>query len=161
MRILNTLICVAVCLSLGCAKSGDNASPTSFRVTAHRLIDTKDLLVHHVTIEAPGERFVRVNAEGKLVCQSTLKPVGDASTFRLELTFVATLVKRPDSPNIMNWYMQTKWSGNTIRCPEMIETEAETLSELVQLNMFEGSHSFGQDFVLGEFKNEPIVVLVK
>ncbi len=128
MRILNTLICVAVCLSLGCAKSGDNASPTSFRVTSHRLIDTKDVLVHHVTIEAPGERFVRVNAEGEVFCQTTLKPEGNDSTLKFELIFVAVLIKKADSPNVMKWYMQVKLSGSTLGHPEMIESEAQTFS---------------------------------
>ncbi len=161
MKVLSTLICAVICICLGCQKSEDNTPATSFRIITDKLIDTKDLVVHHVTIEAPGERYVQVNAEGELFCKSTFKPVRETNTLRFELTFVATLIKRPDSPNVMKWYMQAKCDGNTIGHPDLIETEAQTLSELLKLNMFEGSQSFGQDLVLGEFKKEPIVVFVK
>jgi hypothetical protein len=161
MRILSTLICVGICLSFGCQKSDDNVSAASFHVKADELISTDDHAVLHVVIEASGERYVEVNANGELFWKSTFKPQGDTNTLQVELTFVATFIKRPDTPNLIKWAMQTKAGGNTIEHPGTIETEAKTLSEVIQLKSLEGSVIFGQDLVLGKFNDEPIVILVK
>jgi hypothetical protein len=161
MRILSTLICVGICLSLGCQKSDDTVSSTSFHVKSEELINAEDHVVLHVVIEAPGERYVQINVDGELFCKSTFKPQGDTNTLQVELTFVATFIKGSGTPNLIKWFMQFEAVGNTIGHPETIETKAETLSEVIQLKTFEGSGIFGQDLVLGKFNDEPIVVLVK
>jgi hypothetical protein len=161
MRILSTLICIAICLSLGCQKSDDSVSATSFHAKADALITAEDYAVLHAVIEAPGERYVQVNVNGDLLFKSTLKPRGNTNTLQVELSFAATFFKGEGTPNSIKWYIQAKGGGQTIGHPETIETEATSLSEVANLKTFEGSGILGEDLVLGEFNNEPIVVLVK
>jgi len=64
---------------------------------------------------------------------------------------------------LVKWFMQTEGGGSKISRPnpETIETEVEAISEILKLKTLQGTASFGNDLVLGEFKNEPIVVSLK
>jgi len=169
MKILSTLVFFAICLSLGCERSEDsnpaaeNILATTFRVSAKKLVDTEELAVFRVNIEATGERNVQVSAQGRVFCEGLCGPEPKTNTLQYEVILVAALIKRSGSSNLVKWFMQTEGGGSKISRPnpETIETEVEAISEILKLKTLQGTASFGNDLVLGEFKNEPIVVSLK
>jgi hypothetical protein len=169
MKTLGMVVSLAICLSLGCEKSEDSSPvtddilATTFHVSAKKLVDNEELVVFRINIEAAGERNVWVSAQGRVFCEGLCVPDPKTDTLQYEVILVATLIKRSGSSNFVKWFMQTEGGGSKISrpSPETIETEAEALSEILNLKTIEGPVSFGNDLVLGEFKHEPIVVLVK
>lgn len=161
IKTLKLLVCLGICLAAGCSDSPDDAASGTFHVTADTLIDSDTAAVLHVTIEARGKRPVEVYIDGKLFCKTASQPADDTDTFRFELKFVAVMVKRPASLNTVTWYIRAEYPATGVECPAMVETEAQKLSEILKLNTFERWHPFGEDLVLGEFRQSPIVVLLK
>ena len=161
MKTLSTLVCLGLCLSFGCQDAEDNTSAMSLRITADKLVETEGFAVLHAAIEAPGERYVRVSVNGKILCESSFKPTHHTNTLQLEIVFVATLIKTAGSPNMIKWFMQAEYGGVGIAHPEMTETEAQTLSEILTLNTLDGPSHLGKDVVLGEFQKAPIVVFIE
>ncbi|MHC4144782.1 MAG: hypothetical protein ACYSUD_08385 [Planctomycetota bacterium] len=162
MKIFNAIMCVGLCLSFGCDKSEDNVPATSFNVKTHKLIETEEFVAFHVTVEAPEDRYVRVSVMGKVLCEGGFINARSVThPLQFELTLVATLIKRSDSPNMIKWYIQAEGAGQKIGHPEINETSVQTLSEALSLNRIEGPHSLGQDIILGEFQKEHIVISVE
>ena len=154
------LMCFSVCLGLGCRESVEPIPDGSFRLTSKTLVDTKDLTVKHVILEASGERTVEVTEGGDHSSVSPLKS-RDTDTVRVEITFVATLITRSDSPNMVKWLIQLKSRNATAGGPSTYPVETESLEDILQLDLQDGLHPLGHDLVVGKFQGAPIVLLVK
>jgi hypothetical protein len=152
--------CFSICLSCGCRESVEQIPEGSFRLTCQTLVDSKDLIVKHVIIEACGQRHVEVTQDGDHSSVSPLEP-RDTDAVRVEITFVATLTTRSDAPNRIKWLIQLKSRNATAGGPSTFPVETESLDDILQLDLQDGLHPLGHDLVVGKFQGEPIVLLVK
>ena len=158
---LRLLACVGICLFLGCRESEEQVLDTSFRIIANKLIDQKDLLVQHITIEALGQRTIQVNAEGQLFRRGIVHPDSSTNILRYELVFVATLVSQPDSSSIVKWFIQGKGPNSTAFHPATFEVETNKLSEVLRMDISDGSHPYNRKLVIGEFLKDQIELLIE
>ena len=153
--------CLSICMVYGCQESKDQIPDGYFRLAIDTLVDTKDLIVKHVIVEAPGKRSVKVTQEGGHSSVSDVEPIQDIDTMRVDITFVATLIPISGSPNIFKWLIQLKSRSSTAGGPSTFEVEAESLDDILQLDLREGLHPLGQDLIVGKFRGEPIILLVE
>ncbi len=152
-------IAVIPCVT-GCGDQANQIPPNSFRATVKNLVEGSDLLVKHVIIEATGTRTVKVTEKGGL-SEATIEPAQDTDLMRAEVTFVAALVKTSESGNMIKWLIQVKGQGVTVGGPSSFHVEAESLSDVMQLELDQEFHPLGQDIVIGKFQGESIVLSVK
>ena len=158
---LRLLLCLGICLSLGCRESEEQVLDTSYHVTATKLIDQTDLFVQHVIVEAIGKRTIQVNAEGQLFHRGIVRPDPNTNKLRYELLFVATLIKSSDSTNTIKWFIQGKGPIATSYHPATFEVEARKLSEVLRMDVSNASHPYDQELVLGKFLKDQIVLRVE
>jgi len=149
-----------ITLVSSCREAPEPIPAGSFRLTAKTLVDTKGLVVKHATIEAAGERTIKVREDGS---ESSVSPLvqNDADMVRVEITFVATLVTSSDGPNMIKWLIQLKSRDATAGGPSTFPVEAETLDDILQLDLPDGTHPLNQDLVVGRFQGKPVVLSVK
>jgi hypothetical protein len=150
-----------ICLVSGCQESKDQIPDGSFRLTTETLVDTKDIIVKHVIIEAPGTRSVKVTEDGSLSSVSNVKPLRDTDTMNVKITFVASLIKRSDSAHTIKWLVQLKSRVATAGGPSTFPVEADSLDNILQLDLSDGVFPLGHDLVVGRFQGKPIVLLVE
>ncbi len=160
-RILVMLTSLLVCLVSGCQESKDQIPDGSFRLTTETLVDTKDVVVIQAIIEAGGKRSVKVTEDGSLSSVSNVKPLRDKATMDVKIAFVASLIKRSDSANTIKWLIQLKSTGTTVGGPSTFQVEADSLDNILQLDLSDGVFPLGQDLVVGKFQGKPIVLLVE
>jgi hypothetical protein len=159
--ILFLFMCLTNCFVWGCQESNEQIPDGSFRLTIDNKVDTKDLIVKHVIVEALGKRSVKVTKHGGDSSVSNVEPFRDMETMRVEITFVATLIPRTGSPNMFKWLIQLKSKNSTAGGPSAFEVEAESLGNILQVDIQEGLYPIGQDLVVGKFQEKPIVLLVE
>ena len=157
LTVLATLVIVGV---TGCRDRGSQIPSDSFRATVKDLVESDDLLVKHVIVEAPGKRQVSVAEKGGLA-EATIVPAQDTDLMLAEITFVAALVANPESGNTVKWLIQIKGKGVTVGGPSSFPVEHESLAGVLQLPFDEEIYPLGQDVVIGKFQGEPIVLTVK
>ena len=157
------IVCIGICLLFGCRESKDNVPVESYYIQTNRLIEKEDLMVQTVKIETSGSRVVQFCADDGIKRYSTfgfLKGDGDLSRF--EITFVATLTRTPSSTNVLKWIIQTSSDGmEGTYSPSKYNVEASAISEVLRLDIRDGSYSFGQNLVLGELPKKPITILIE
>jgi len=158
--ILFLFSCFSICMFSGCQESKDKIPDGSFRLTIETLVDTKDIIVKHVIVEALGKRSVKVTEDGDLSSIS-VKPFRDMDTMRLDITFVATLIPRSGSPKMVKWLIHLKNKNNWVGGPSTSQVEAESIGDILKLDLQEGLYPLGQDLVVGKFQEKPIVLLVE
>ncbi len=153
------ILCVTGCRDQANQIPPDSSQipPGSFRVTVKDLVESDDLLVKHVIIEAPGERTVRIAGKGRVIIQ----PAQNADLMLGEITFVAALVKTSESGNRIKWLIQIKDQGSSMRSASTSSVEAESLADILQLKFDQESYPLGQDIVIGKFQGESIVLSVE
>lgn len=159
--ILFLFSCLSICMVYGCQESKDQIPDGYFRLAIDTLVDTKNLIVKHVTVEAPGKRRVKVTQKFGHSSVSNVEPIQDIGTMRVDITFVATLIPRSSSPNMFKWLIQLKSRSSTAGGPSTFEVEAESLDDILQLELREGLYPLGQDLIVGKFQEEPIILLVE
>jgi hypothetical protein len=159
--ILFLFSCFSIFMVSGCQESKDKIPDDSFRLAIDTLVDTKDIIVKHVIVEALGKRSVKVTEDVGLSSVSNVEPIRDIDTMRVDITFVATLIPRSGSPNILKWLIQLKSKNNTAGGPSTFQVEADSIGDIVQLDLQEGLYPLGQDLVVGKFQGKPVVLLVE
>jgi hypothetical protein len=150
-----------ICLFCGCRESKDQIPEGSFRLTTVTVVDTKDIVVKQAIVEAVGKRSVKVTEEGGLSSVSNVEPLRDKKTMNVRIAFVASLIKRSDSPNIIKWLIQLESTGTTAGGPSTFQVEADSLDNILQLTLSDGVFPLGNDLVVGKFQGKPIVLLVE
>ena len=155
------LLAVAVILCFtGCRDQANQIPPDSFRATVKNLVESGDLLVKHVIIEAPGEKTIKVTKKGGH-SEATIEPAQNTDLMLGEITFVAALVKTSESGNMIKWLIQIKGQGVTVGGPSSFPVEAESLTGVLQLKFDQEFYPLGQDIVIGKFQGESIVLSVE
>jgi hypothetical protein len=150
-----------ICLVCGCRQSKDPIPDGSFRLTTVTVVDTEDIVVKQAIIEAAGKRSVKVTEDGGLTSVSNVEPLRDKETMNVKIAFVASLIKRSDSPNTIKWLIQLKSTGTTAGGPSTFQVEADSLDNILQLDLSDGVFPLGHDHVVGKFQGKPIVLLVE
>ena len=139
--------------------------PGSFRVSIEDLYEGTDLLVKHFTIEAHGEKTVKISKKtGHGLINAT--PALDTELMVAEVVFVADLVKTSAPTNMLKLLIQITErrgisTGNSVGAPNSFPAEAENLADILELTLSDGLYPLGQDIVIGKFQGEPIVLSVK
>lgn len=156
-----TLLAIVVVLCVtGCRDKTNQIPPDSFRATVRDLVEGRDFLVKHVTIEAPGKKTVTVTEKGGEQ-MAVIEPGQNTDLMLAEVVFVAALTKTSESGTMMKWLIQIKGQGVTVGGPSSFSVEAESLADVLQLELDQEIHPLGQDIVIGKFQGESIVLSVK
>ena len=158
---LGAIVCIGTCLLFGCPESKDNVSVETFHISTNKLIEKEDLVVHTVTIETSGSRVIQLRTEDGIKRYSTFRPNGDSNMSRFEIAFVATLTKTPASTNVLKWVIQAGSDSGAAYMPSTYNVKASEISEVLRLDIRDGSFSFGQDLILGELQTKPLSILVE
>jgi len=161
-KLLRLLVCMGICLILGCPKSEEEVPSTSFRIIANKLVDEKDLFVQKISIEALGERTIQVNAEDQYFRRSDVRPDQITNILHYELLFVGALMDRSDSSRMFKWFIQYKEPNSTTYHRKILEVGArDILSDVLRMDLSDGSYPYNKQLVLGDFLKDQIVLLVK
>ena len=144
----------------GCRDQADEIPPDSFRLRTNTLVDSSDMLVRKVRIEAHGTRIVKVTEEGDS-STATIGPVRNADFMVAEIVFVAALLKTPESTNMIKWLIQIQGQGVTVGGPSTHQVEVDSLADVLDLQVDQGLHLLAEDIAIGTFRGRPIVLSVE
>ena len=150
------LTVTAIICGIGCKDQADQIPPDSLRATVQNLVESNDMLVKYVIIQATGERTIKVNGK-----KATIEPASNTDFMVAEIVFVATLVKSSESANIVKWLIQVKGQGVGVGGSTAFSVEAESLDDVLELKFDQGLYPLGQDITIGKFREEPIILSVK
>jgi len=140
----------------------DNVPVDSYHIHTNRLVEKEDLVVQTVRIETSGSRVIQFCTEDGTKSHSTFGSNRDSNLSIFEITFVATLTRTTASTNVLKWIIQTSSDGRegSYR-PEQYNVKASAISEVLKLDIRDGSYSFGQNLILGELQKKPITILIE
>ncbi len=156
------LAIVVISCATGCGDRADQIPPESSRVTVEEIVETRQLLVQQVLIEAAGKRRVRIDDMGGNIGPVTVEPEQDTGRILAEITFVAFLEEASESAGVFWWMTQIEGPGSTAaRGPSAFPVEADGLTDVLRLGLEQGLYVLGQDVRIGRFREEPIVLSVK
>jgi hypothetical protein len=145
---------------LGFSPSKDTGPipPDCFRVSFRDVVESDNLVVKQMLIEARGKRKIEVRQAGA-VRSATLEPSRDEEFMRGEITFVADLFLQGENSRRIKYLAQIKGPGVTVGGPSSFPVKAEELSDILSIH-FEGIWPLGQEFVIGNLLHEPIMLRV-
>jgi hypothetical protein len=170
-RVVTVLGIVIIFCVAGCKDKTSPIPAQSFRVTTNNLIEGSDFLIKQVLIESHNDSTVNIREKGGgFDLTGTVKPMKNANTDLVfaELTFVAAIVKTPESGNIVKWLIKVNGQGiRAIGSSPYIpieaqgQVEAASLNDVLQVKLDQEYYKRGYDIEIGNLQGKPLILSVR
>ena len=160
-----TRFCIAVTLTLSltlasCRNEEKQIPAGSFKVQVETLVETKDVLVKHLRIEAPGKREVRLVKKDSR-SKAVISPGQNQPNMHADIACVAVLIRSPNSQGTLKLLMQIKGQGVTVGGPSSGPVDADKVDDILQLKVDQDYYDLGDEIEIGSFQGDPIKLTVE
>jgi len=160
--ILALLAIVVILCATGCSDKADRIPPGTFRATVKNIVENnRQVIVKHVTIEAPGKRIIKIATGTIRLSEATCEPAQDNNLMLAEITFVATFLNTSKAVDKVHWLIQVKGKNVSVGGLSAFGTKTDNLEKVIQLRFNQEFLPLGQDIVVGTVNGETILLSVK
>jgi hypothetical protein len=160
--IVSILVAGLATLSTGCREKLEPIPAGSFQAVVEDIVADDLVLVKRMTITAPGLRVVSIVEKGG---EDRVTADADPKTglATAQVVFVADLIKsQPASENTLRWMVRIKSGGATVGGPgSSAAGSAQSLRDILALNMNSGLHPLSQDIKLGHVQGRELILKVR